>query len=566
MVRSKKDIDNVFKSKQKVLRRSRYKFTILSLFFLSISLSLHSPQCSASTDDTLYYITIDGNSELEAYCAGSGNGTALNPYIINGYKKEFQVGSGIQIRNTDKNLILSQVFIYRSGSYAGFPYDVGLKLENCSNILIQESIIENFDFGIILSNCSSITIIRSYLANILPNLRVEEGAHQISIHENFINGGTFGIQFLYIDPSLNTVFDNCLLDIDNAIDLFASSVQVYRNFFYNCDEIYRRIGPGQNTFTGNEENSIDDIELFQAQLNATHFQFFKENAHFPINYPTQSVSSSSTDPSSSSSSSSISTSPIGTGEMVGLFILGFVVLISVAFLISKKVSPEIKNWGLNHQWSVLFEEFNAPITEILTHYQQYRFGEALSLYRQLESNFDRRLHSKLSTFLGFTPKQLYFNLSVIQETNRIHDLIRTEEFLGAYQLIQPLLIKIDIEASGFQNPPLCKDLQSDYQFLQEIINQKHEEYAAKLSEILQIFQDQQYELAIQEFIWLKSKLEEWEFADLLIIVNKQIQILDNFRKTFQSNEGDSLSAYLEELDDDFAEWTTNEDFHRGKKQ
>ncbi|UYP48797.1 hypothetical protein NEF87_005082 [Candidatus Lokiarchaeum ossiferum] len=564
MKRFEKDIITLFIRRFSVFQSSRNViFTFLLLLTVYLSTFSQIFRSSASTDDTQYFLTIDGNSELVAYCYGSGDGTAQNPYIINDYRKGLQSGSGIHIKNTDKYLILNHIFIYTS-EYTGLsPYDVGLKLENCENVLIQESILERFDLGIIVSNCTSIEIKRTYLTNNFPNLRVEDGSQNISIHENYINGGTFGIQFLNIDPSHSIVFNNCLLDIQFAIDLFSSSAQVYSNYFYNCAETYRLLGSGHNTFTGSEENSIDNIEIFQAQLYAIGYQFFNNNSHFPLSYVTKTTSTSTTTASLTNSNSSPSNN---NGDLMVFILLVILLLALLSLVYLKKINSLIKSKSIDRQWKVFQHEFHTQLNELQSLYSQYHYEDAFNLYRTLESNIESNLISKLTDFLGFTQKQIYLHLSIIQQKNHVQELINAAEYSYAYQTIQSLMEKIDQNSSPLQDPSLYQELQAQYKFLQNEKDQTHAEYSSKLSEILLLVQDQQYDQALNDFAHLQNKLEKWDFTDLLSVVKKQVQTLSNFRQTFQLDTKVSLTSYIEDLDDDFEEWNTNIGLHLGKKK
>ncbi len=112
-------------------------------------------------------IRIDGNNDLEAFCAGNGTdglswGTAFK---IENYSITSGEHSGIFIQNTDKFLIINNCSIKNfdeekvtdNGTY----YEKGIEIQNCSNVKITNcSLIDNI-YGIYLNSSTNNTIIQN---------------------------------------------------------------------------------------------------------------------------------------------------------------------------------------------------------------------------------------------------------------------------------------------------------------------------------------------------------------------------------------------------------------------
>jgi len=99
-------------------------------------------------------IFIDGNTALDTFPNKTGTGTAADPYVIE--KLEIDAGnnnSGIEIRNTDRYLIIENSVILNSGTNI-LNQDAGIKLENCTNIKIINCTLRNNFYGIYMKDSS----------------------------------------------------------------------------------------------------------------------------------------------------------------------------------------------------------------------------------------------------------------------------------------------------------------------------------------------------------------------------------------------------------------------------
>ena len=109
----------------------------------------NQPKISASHSP----ITIIGDSELDAFCAGNGTtGTSWETaHVIENYEISSSGDFGIYLANTTRFLIIQNCIINLSSSN-------GMNLENCTNIKIQNCISESNLRGICMDECNKISI------------------------------------------------------------------------------------------------------------------------------------------------------------------------------------------------------------------------------------------------------------------------------------------------------------------------------------------------------------------------------------------------------------------------
>jgi len=105
-------------------------------------------------------IYIDGNTDLDNFSNKTGSGTLDDPYIIKNLEIDAaSIGSCIEIKNTDRYLIIKNCTIENSGILSN-ESDAGIVIDHCININITECFLINNLFGIYLrtSNNNSITL------------------------------------------------------------------------------------------------------------------------------------------------------------------------------------------------------------------------------------------------------------------------------------------------------------------------------------------------------------------------------------------------------------------------
>ena len=101
-------------------------------------------------------IYINGNVELDDFCNGSDGLSWATAHVIKNFIIDANAtGSGIEILNTDRYLIIKNCYINNSGD-SGYTstYDSGIELHNCANVKITNCLSYDNYYGISLSDNS----------------------------------------------------------------------------------------------------------------------------------------------------------------------------------------------------------------------------------------------------------------------------------------------------------------------------------------------------------------------------------------------------------------------------
>jgi parallel beta-helix repeat protein len=159
-------------------------------------------------------ISIDGNAALDAFCAGKGtDGLSWDTaHVIEDLEIDAEgVGSGIDIRNTDRFLIIRRCTITNSGDVTptatSFYADCGFWLEYINNLKITECDVNNNQVGIYLA-FSYYNIISD---NVLSNNRLN-GISSFNSDHNMFSDNEITYNYLGLklksDSNYNTVSGN----------------------------------------------------------------------------------------------------------------------------------------------------------------------------------------------------------------------------------------------------------------------------------------------------------------------------------------------------------------------
>jgi len=178
------------------------------------SLILHIPIDANYTSHSI--IEIDGNDQLQAFCAGNdSSGNATYPYIICGY--DIYCGAapfGIFLKNIDLHVYIENnhawnaINIYAAHGY--YPSDI--MLLNDTNIEILNNSVENGIIGVQLQNCTNITVISNTFKNDLYiGLGINDSSYTILRNNCFIACGVL------LDGSLNQC-RNQVIDTTNIMN------------------------------------------------------------------------------------------------------------------------------------------------------------------------------------------------------------------------------------------------------------------------------------------------------------------------------------------------------------
>ena len=121
-------------------------------------------------------IVIDGNDELNDFCAGNGtDGTASNPHVIQYYEFTQDMATQISLSNTNLHVVVLNCTISSSGDI--YSMDMGINLNNATNVRITQCWFERNKYDILGdNNCDNLIISGNKFA----------GGNEVG----FINGST----------------------------------------------------------------------------------------------------------------------------------------------------------------------------------------------------------------------------------------------------------------------------------------------------------------------------------------------------------------------------------------
>ena len=220
-------------------------------------------------------IRIDGNVELDAFCAGNGtDGLSWETaFKIENYSITSGKDSGISIKNTDRFLIIKNCSIENFDSYWATPngtyYEKGIEIKECSNVKITMcSLTENrygvyldssFNNFIIQNNCSyndwGLTLVNSEYTTIFNNTAFHSGeiginligCNQNNISTNFVryNWNGIGLTHNYDNYNSEECQENLIVNnkIENNFHDGISLSSTERNSVINND-IFNNKGTG----------------------------------------------------------------------------------------------------------------------------------------------------------------------------------------------------------------------------------------------------------------------------------------------------------------------------------
>ena len=189
-------------------------------------------------------ISINSNYELNQ-TATSGNGTLLNPYVIEGFTIN---GNGslycILINNTDKFFIIRDCTIFNS--------TYGIYLNNVSNGEVSlNSIFSNLITGLFMKYCFNNSILlNSVYGNKVYGIFIQE-SNFTQILGNHLNNNNFAGMFLNYSH-FNDITLNSINGHQNAIIMLASNYSsVISNNGINNNNDIKQINCTGNTLGGN---------------------------------------------------------------------------------------------------------------------------------------------------------------------------------------------------------------------------------------------------------------------------------------------------------------------------
>jgi parallel beta-helix repeat protein len=184
-----------------LLSWSQEDIPLTNISILKISAS-HSP------------ISIDGNVALDTFCSSDGtDGLSWSTaHVIEGYEIEAEivagVGSAIEIKNTDKYLIIRDCTLEKSeGAWSAG----GIFISECQNISIKNCHFSNNEVGISLWRSNHISVTESNILNGYTGIRLSNSANN-SISGNTISKNNDYAIYLDSNSENNIIFQNTFCD------------------------------------------------------------------------------------------------------------------------------------------------------------------------------------------------------------------------------------------------------------------------------------------------------------------------------------------------------------------
>lgn len=178
-------------------------------------------------------IAIDGNLEFTvANGVTGGSGTALDPYIIEGWEINASSKTGIEIRNTDSFFVISDVFVH-SGLNGSLMTHDGIYLYNVLNGKIENSALLYNENGIHLLYANLTIVLGNHISANSENGIFSAFSYNPYIAGNIVDANLQnGILISGSDYSLVT--DNKVSNQDHGIEISVSEeVEVSLNDVWN---------------------------------------------------------------------------------------------------------------------------------------------------------------------------------------------------------------------------------------------------------------------------------------------------------------------------------------------
>jgi parallel beta-helix repeat protein len=214
-------------------------------------------------------ISIDGNAQFDntIYPSNgvvSGNGTASNPYIIEGWDTDAASAIGVFIQNTDAYSIVRDCYVHGGGSS-----NYGICLYTVSNCIVSNNNCSNNDNGIFLYSSSDDTLSNNICSNNACGISLSSSNDNTLINNTCSNNG-YGMALS--SSSYNTLSNNtCSSNNDYGMNLYYSSGNNVSNNTCNSNLQYgiRLYISSDNPLNKNNcsSNNVCGISLYSSSYN-----------------------------------------------------------------------------------------------------------------------------------------------------------------------------------------------------------------------------------------------------------------------------------------------------------
>ncbi len=196
-------------------------------------------------------ILIDGDAAFTpANGVTRGSGTAVDPFVIEGWDINASTADGIRITNTNAHFVVQDV-----AAHSGAPLDDGIVLYNTTNGIVQRSVVTGNRFGIFLVDTIDTVIAANRVTDGSRGI-VTAGAWDLEVRDNVLS--SMEGSCIDIGGARNiTVAGNSGRGCRDGVDVSATSVAVHGNAFANSlfggVSVYMSstVSVTNNTLTGN---------------------------------------------------------------------------------------------------------------------------------------------------------------------------------------------------------------------------------------------------------------------------------------------------------------------------
>jgi parallel beta-helix repeat protein len=185
--------------------------TMINTRVPNINISNNKPNAALIPHAPIY---IDGNTSLDTFCT-VGDGSFVNPYIIENYSIAATSSHGIEIKNTDAYLVIRNCVIENGSS----TYH-GIVLHTCYNVRISNNDVNNNKVGISLTTLKNSTILNNTVStNSQDGIILDSSSNSNTISINRVDRNDFGIR-LFLNSNNNTISgNNCSWNYQSGFSL-----------------------------------------------------------------------------------------------------------------------------------------------------------------------------------------------------------------------------------------------------------------------------------------------------------------------------------------------------------
>jgi len=187
----------------------------------------------------------------------SGNGSASNPYIIEGWDISAAAATGIYITNTSAYFSVKNSYIHGGGTFYH-----GITLDNCINGVVENNTCSNNNYGIYLWLSSSIVLVNN-TCSMNTGVGVGLGAsNNNNISNNNCSNNRLGSYIYFSDDNLigNNIYS---LNDWYGIYLYSSSGNALANNTCSYNDVYGIYleSSSNNTLSNNTCNSDNEFGI-----------------------------------------------------------------------------------------------------------------------------------------------------------------------------------------------------------------------------------------------------------------------------------------------------------------